>query len=315
MSVLMFCLGGLGDLLVAAPSMALLRRTLVGQRRALLCRGEYGGLFLDSGIADEVIPLEGRGASFLFGGAGVPPQVRTGDCSLAIGWTQAPPRSGIEASLRGLGIPTVFISAAGPQLRSPLSRSFFADTLAAFPGPGGAPPDFDECSRIHSEKGGMAAARARLGNVISGDRGLAVIHPGSGGAAKVWPFERFLEIARRLRRAGVPGVFMTGEAEEGVAVSGRLEQEALPPGWTWVRRPPILAVAGLLAEASLYIGNDSGITHLAAACGASVTALFLEKNLPAWEPYGRSVVLAAEALSDLETEAVWAALLKNMRTK
>ena len=311
----MFCLGGLGDLLVAMPSMALLRRTLAGHRLALLCRGEYGGLFLDSGIADEIVPLEGREASFLFGGAGAPPQVRAGDCSLAIGWTQAPPRSGIEASLRGLGIPTVLISAADPPLRGPLSRSFFADTLAAFPGPGGAPPDFDECSRIHSEKGGMAAARARLGNVIPGDVGLAVIHPGSGGTAKIWPFERFLEIARRLQRAGVPGAFITGEAEECAAVSGRLEREALPPGWIWIRRPPILAVAGLLAEASLYIGNDSGITHLAAACGTSVTALFLQKNVPAWEPYGRSVVLAAEALSDLDTETVWAALLKNMRTK
>ena len=161
----------------------------------------------------------------------------------------------------------------------------------------------------------MAAARARLGNGIPGDGTLAVIHPGSGGTAKVWPFERFLEITRRLQRAGVPGAFITGEAEECAAVSGRLEREALPSGWTWIRRPPILAVAGLLAEASLYIGNDSGITHLAAACGTSVTALFLEKNVPAWEPYGRSVVLAARALSDLDTETVWAALLKSVRMK
>jgi lipopolysaccharide heptosyltransferase III len=309
----MFCLGGLGDLLVAMPSMACLRRTLGGRRLVLVCRGEYGGLFIDSGIADEVVPLEGREASFLFRGAGAPPRVRAGNGALAIGWTQVSSRSGIETALQVLGIRTVLISAPDPPLREPLSRSYFADTLAAFPGPGGVPPDFGECSRLHSEKGGMAAARARLGNEIPWDGAFAVIHPGSGGTAKVWPFERFLEISRRLQGAGFPGAFISGEAEECVAISGRLERETLPPGWTWIRKPPVLAVAGLLAGASLYIGNDSGITHLAAACGTSVTALFLEKNVPAWAPYGRSVVLAAESLSDIDTETVWASLLKNLR--
>jgi heptosyltransferase III len=307
-SVLLIRLGGLGDLLVALPAMACLRRAMPGRRFALLCRGAYGGLFVDGGIADEVIPLESREASSLFGEAGASPKSRARDFSLAVGWMQKPPPSTIGDSLRSLGIPAVLFSPPDPPSAEPLSRRFFADTLAAFPGPGRKIPDFDDCSRLRSERGGMTAARALLGQEMPRNGRFSVIHPGSGGAAKLWPFENFLEIARRLREAGIPGAFATGEAEECLAIAGRLERETLPPGWTWMRHPPLLGLAGLLSEGPLYLGNDSGITHLAAACGARVTALFLEKNIPAWEPFGKSRVLVANALSHLDTEFVWATL-------
>ncbi len=271
----------------------------------LLCRGEYGELFVDAGIADEVIPLESRAASALFGERDALPTGPGQGFSLAVGWMQRPSPSAIEDSLRGLGIPAVLFSPSKGPAVEPLSRRFFADTLTAFREPGGAVPDFDECSRLCSESGGMTAARAALGIGMPGGGRFAVIHPGSGGAGKIWPLERFLEIARRLGEAGTPGVIVTGDAEECPEMAGRFEREPLPSGWAWMRRPPLLGLAGLLAEAPLYLGNDSGITHLAAACGARVTALFLQKNVPAWEPYGRSRVLAAGALSDLDTDIVW----------
>lgn len=311
MSVLMIRLGGLGDLLVVLPSMACLRRALPGSRLELLCRGEYGGLFLDAGIADRIIPLEGREASSLFGKAGESATAPARDFSRAVGWMQKPSPSAIEASLRFLGIPAVFFRPPEPPSSGPFSRHFFAETVAAFSDPDGAVPDFGECSRLRSKRGGMTAARALLGNVISGGGRFAVIHPGSGGAAKLWPFDNFLEIAYRLRGVGIPGVFITGEAEECPAIAGRLERESLPSGWTWERKPPLLGVAGLLAEAPLYLGNDSGITHLAAACGARVTALFQERNIPAWEPFGRTLVIPARDLSGLEVDAVWASLRAN----
>ena len=307
----MIRLGGLGDLLVALPSMACLRRTLPGRRLALLCRGEYGGLFLDAGIVDRIIPLESRAASWLFGNAGDAASAPARDFSSAIGWMQKPAPSAIEGSLRSLGIPSVFFSPPDRPSSDPLSRRFFAETLAAFPAPDGTAPDFRECSRLRLKGGGRTAAHALLKRAFPAGERFAVIHPGSGGADKLWPFENFLEIACRLWRAGIPGVFITGDAEEGPAIAGRLEREALPRGWTWERKPPLLAVAGLLAEALLYLGNDSGITHLAAACGTRVTALFLEKNIPAWEPYGRSRVISASGLSNLEVETVWAALCAN----
>jgi len=55
-----------------------------------------------------------------------------------------------------------------------------------------------------------------------------------------------------------------------------------------------VALARWLAAASVYIGNDSGISHLAAACGAPVIALFGPTNPRVWAPRGRVCVLPFE---------------------
>jgi len=310
-NVLLIRLGGLGDLLVALPSMTYLRRAMPGSRFALLCREGYGGLILDAGIADRVIPLESREATSLFADAGVPPAGPGLGFSLAVGWMQKLPPPELERALRSGGARTVLFVAPNSLHPVSLSRRFFTDTGSGFPLPEGIKADFDECSQLRSKKGGMAAARAGLRLDLPGGGRFAVLHPGSGGIAKIWPFANFLEIGRRLADAGIPGVFVTGEAEERPAITGCLEGAAFPHGWTWARRPPLLGLAGLLAEEPLYLGNDSGITHLAAACGARVTALFLEENTPAWEPYGRTRVLAARALSDIDAKTVWGALQEN----
>jgi ADP-heptose:LPS heptosyltransferase len=307
MDALLIRLGGLGDLLIALPSMTYLRRAMPWRRFVLLCRGEYGGLILDAGIVDGVLPLESREASSLFADASVPPSGPGSGFSLAVGWMHKPPPPEMEGALKSQGVRTVLFAAPNPPHSVSLSRGFFTDTGSEFPLPDGIVADFDECFMLRSKKGGMTAARAGLRTDLPGGSRFAVVHPGSGGMAKIWPFANFLEIARRLADAGMSGVFVTGEAEERPAIAGRLEGEAFPHGWTWVRRPSLLGLAGLLAEAPLYLGNDSGITHLAAACGARVTALFLEENIPTWEPYGRARVLAAPALSDIDVEAVWGA--------
>lgn len=304
----MIRLGGLGDLIFALPSMTYMHRAMPGRRFALLCRGEYGGLIIDAGIADRVIPLESREAATLFADAGAPPRGPGPGYSLAVGWMQKP-QPEMEGLLRSLGVRTVLFAAPNPPHSVSLSRRFFKATGSGFPLPEGIAADFDECSRLRSKKGAMTAARAELRTGLPRGSQFAVIHPGSGGTAKLWPLANFLEIARQLSSAGIPGVLVTGEAEEHPSIAGRLERAALPHGWTWVRRPPLLGLAGLLAEAPLYLGNDSGITHLAAACGAHVTAIFLQENVPAWEPFGRTRVLSASALSDLDAEAVWRELL------
>ena len=142
-----------------------------------------------------------------------------------------------------------------------------------------------------------------------GKRGpFAVVHPGSGGESKRWPLDNFLELVRRLADRGIPGVLVSGDAEERPSICARLEEGGLPPGWTWLRRPALSELAALLAGASFYVGNDSGITHLAAACGTKVLALFRTDLEPAWRPFGRSRVLAAGTLPEIDVDRVWLAL-------
>jgi len=299
--VLLLRFGGLGDLLAVLPSIFYLRKTMPDGELTLVCREEYGGLFQDAGFVDRLVPAGGRRAAALFGGlSGADPETRSwaeGFC-LAVTWMQKPPDPSLEEGLRSIGIPEVRVIALPALLAVPVSRFFFDATVSIIPGAGVNAPGFDECARLPVSERAVASARGPF----------AVVHPGSGGESKRWPLANFLEIVRRLADRGMPGVLVTGEAEEEPSFSGPLEEGGLPPGWTWLRRQPLSGLAGLLAEASFYLGNDSGVTHLAAACGAKVLALFREDLAPAWRPFGRTRVLAARTLPEIGADRVWLAL-------
>jgi heptosyltransferase III len=307
MDVLLMRLGGLGDLLVAAPAMAYLRRTMPGRGFRLVCRGGYGELMRDAGLAETVLAAEGREASRLFARGGEGTAEPQAEIRLAVGWMQKPPPPELKEALRSRGFDTVWFLAPDLRGESPLAGRFFEAARAAFPPLAGAGPSFDACARLRSVLGGAMAARSLIRPDLPARGAFAVIHPGSGGRSKLWPLDGFLEVVRRAADSGIPGVVATGDVEETPEVAGRLERAALPRGWSWARRPPLLALTGLLAEEPRYLGNDSGVTHLAAACGARVTAIFPETSRPEWEPYGRSHLLSAADLGTIDVDRVWAA--------
>ena len=109
------------------------------------------------------------------------------------------------------------------------------------------------------------------------DGGFAVIHPFSGSPRKNWPLERYQELARALgKRLPVP--WCAGPTE---------------PLEAAVRIDDLYELACWLAGARLYIGNDSGITHLAAAVGTPVVALFGPSDPAIWAPRGPHVRIVA----------------------
>ncbi len=102
----------------------------------------------------------------------------------------------------------------------------------------------------------------------------AVIHPFSGSARKNWPLERFRAIAAQLERT-MPVKWCAGEED--------------PPLAGAVRIDDLYELACFLAKARMYIGNDSGVTHLAAAVGTPVLALFGSTDPEVWAPRGQNV--------------------------
>jgi heptosyltransferase III len=113
------------------------------------------------------------------------------------------------------------------------------------------------------------------------------IHPFSGSPRKNWPFEKFFELASLLPCA-VDWACGPGEDLSGAAQFDNLADLA-----AWMR------------GARLYIGNDSGITHLAAATGCRTLALFGPTDPAVWAPRGPNVkVLRASPLADLSVESV-----------
>lgn len=145
---------------------------------------------------------------------------------------------------------------------------------------------------------------------------LLTVAPGSGHPAKNWPLAHYYEVTRALAwEAKLKVVWLAGPAEaelvpylKGLAAA----QEQL----VWVNQP-LTRVAWVLARTELYLGGDSGLTHLAAAAGARrVVALYGPTDPRVWAPLGENVTIltppngtgAKVSLADLSVDRVLAAV-------
>lgn len=124
---------------------------------------------------------------------------------------------------------------------------------------------------------------------------LAVIHPGGGHnpdtkvLSKRWPAERFGEIARRLREAGWQVVVIGANTdrelvEKVIAASGAIDA---------CEKFSFAEIGALLSQTKLFIGNDTGIMHLAAACGAAVVAVYGPSSPVAYVPFAAKAATVA----------------------
>jgi heptosyltransferase-2 len=128
-----------------------------------------------------------------------------------------------------------------------------------------------------------------LASISNGRAGpLVAVHPGSGwySRARIWPVERFAEVARDLIDTQGAKIIIIGGTDE-QASAARLEtlvdrgQHVL----NLVGRTTIHETAAVLERCSLFVGNDSGPMHIAAAVGTPVVAVFGPSNQHAWRPY------------------------------
>jgi len=119
-----------------------------------------------------------------------------------------------------------------------------------------------------------------------------LIHPFSGSPRKNWPLDRYRELAARL---------------------GHVEWCAGPeddfPGA--VRIDDLYELGCWVAGACVYIGNDSGIAHLAAAVGTPVVVLFGPTDPRVWAPRGSKVrVIARPTMAEISVDEVLAQVLE-----
>jgi len=159
-------------------------------------------------------------------------------------------------------------------------------------------------------------AAAFLEGTFQGAGGpLVAIHPGSGGERKNWPIERWAELGGVLfdRAPGARVLVVGGEADrERIAHlrgawSGRKFGEAMDL--------PLPELAATLEHARLFLGHDSGISHIAAAAGAPSVLLFGPTDPDIWAPLARDVQIVrapGEYLERLEVERVLAELASKL---
>jgi heptosyltransferase-3 len=129
---------------------------------------------------------------------------------------------------------------------------------------------------------GVAWPRIQVPQSPPGD--FAVIHPFSGSARKNWAWDRYRELGERLT---MPVRWCAGPEEQ-------LDDA--------VRIDNLYDLACWLATARIYIGNDSGITHLAAAVDIPVVAIFGPTDPAVWAPRGARVRVLGRNLGDISVE-------------
>jgi heptosyltransferase-3 len=109
---------------------------------------------------------------------------------------------------------------------------------------------------------------------------FAVIHPFSSSTKKNWPLDSFRAAASRLQ---IPVKWCIGPEEHLELLNDTFDQP--------VRIDNLYDLACWLSTARVYIGNDSGITHLAAAVGVPTIAIFMTTDPRVWAPRGDHVTI------------------------
>jgi heptosyltransferase III len=187
----------------------------------------------------------------------------------------------LRQQLQGFDSMVSWYGANRPDFRESISRLGVAcEFLEALP-----PASFDgHAIEFFARQVGMREpGRPRVKVAATALRDSLVIHPFSGGERKNWPLASYQALAARLD--SVPVEWIAGP-EETLDIATRFDTLDQLASW--------------LSGARLYLGNDSGITHLATAVGVPTLALFGPTDSVKWAPRGENVtVLCSEALAQL----------------
>lgn len=127
----------------------------------------------------------------------------------------------------------------------------------------------------------------------------AILHPYASTPDKQWAAERFCEVARYLKLWNITPVFLAGPQDD---VSAFAAHQVL--------RGSLEAAKAAISKAAVFIGNDSGPAHMAAAFGIPCVVLFSTSNPAIWGPWrtGSEILVAPDGLREVSVSRVIAAL-------
>jgi heptosyltransferase-3 len=132
---------------------------------------------------------------------------------------------------------------------------------------------------------------------VSPGQPYAVLRPGAAALTKQWPLDRFFELARWLcDSAGLASVLDFGPDEAASAAAARGYAGS---GVVVLASLRVRELIALISGASLFVGNDTGPTHIAAAVGCPTVAIFSATDPAIWGPWQVAHrVVEADALCD-----------------
>lgn len=141
------------------------------------------------------------------------------------------------------------------------------------------------------------ADAARAEALLPGDAPVIALGPTANWTGKVWPAGRFVALAHALKALVSPGARIAVFAGPGAFESALAAPvlAAFPDAIDLTGRLTLPEVAACLARCALFVGNDSGLMHLAAAAGAPTLGLFGPTPATEYAPAGRRTAIAVAA--------------------
>lgn len=248
--------------------------------------GQVGNLLQACDEVEVVFPLESDAlASLLAEPQSVSPPLREwlAQCDLAVCWmTDSDQR--LHSVLRELGVSRVI-------QRSPLSSvcETIHQTDRVMETVRDVIPTGDHSWRLLIPDQIVAAGKDRLAGLgILGKRSIVAVHPGSGSRHKCCAPTLLARVVSWLQANDVCPLVLSGPADDSIVASLCEVCEKPPPV---LEQLDLLSVAGILAHVDLFVGHDSGLTHLAAALHLPTVALFGPTDFRRWAPRGPQVTV------------------------
>jgi len=265
--------GAIGDALLSFPTLHALRAKYGAKRITFVSNASVLSLAQAWKLADEVADFEQTCWSELFSTTGVRDaelRAMLAATDMAICWLSDSDHL-VEKNLRQAGVKKIITAPGRPPEHS---FAHVAEYLA---------------STVKIPAKQVRAWHPTLAGAPKAGRTVA-IHPGSGSERKNWPLASFVEIIKSLWQEKYEVLLLAGAAEEQM-LAYLQKHLAPPPGlYRTLVNAPLLEIVQQLRRCRGYLGNDSGITHLAAMLGVPIVALFGPGSRTSnWEPIGGHV--------------------------
>ena len=292
--------GAIGDVLLARPALAQLRRLFPGHELILLAQSAVGELLHESDEIDRALSLESTYLAELFaGGDHLHPAFKhwLSRCDIVVGWLRDPEGT-VSSTLRAEGVGRIHIqSPSSPAVQSAHQAARYLEVLQG-----------ESVSEVKSQPLKLCSQTRDRGRQLLQNLGwgysqpLVIIHPGSGSMQKCMKVEHIAPVVEWLNRKKTFPVLLEGPSD------GRLVdrvQRLLEVAVPVLRDAELSTVAASISQARLYIGHDSGITHLAAALSIPTIACFGPTKPLQWAPLGNRVtVLTGDTCRCLDWSSV-----------
>jgi glycosyl transferase family 9 (putative heptosyltransferase) len=272
--------------LLAVPAMTRLRTRFPKHLLVLCAEGQVAKLLFACSVIDEWISVQGRACADLFAGAdSVTGRVQASleDCDLAICWMEDLDGK-LRETLKTVGVREVVVrSPFSTAIQATHQRDRFLEAINEAPSGGeeGVLLALTE-SVLHLGQACIESAGLSIGQP------LVVIHPGSGSAHKCVEAETLAAVVVAVEISGGTPVILEGPADR-EPVERLLRSCVNSP--IVLKGLDVLTVAGVLAQARLFVGQDSGVTHLAGLMGVRTVALFGPTDPARWAPRGTHVTV------------------------